>query len=288
MRCHPTKTRHSLQMVRLACLSRKPGVPKIRTKILFLSKTSTMAAVAGCVPLFKPWRSLAKGISMRGLLSAPHEVPMDLSVPERPCTLIYAQDDSFYASQKSMLPSWHNQFSNDFPSRFGTSYRHWSMSSSISSLDEALGELQTDLKASPDAASVVLVARGPWISWMAQFYLESLSLAGLVMVDPIQFDDQNGINQFELFYQKHDLINTKEYKLYQEFMEHYDHWTLRLEAGAAPMLVLHTMQRPAWKRAAENTALRHSTEDSNVPLLTLRNDHEAADAISTWIDNFVV
>jgi hypothetical protein len=158
-------------------------------------------------------------------------------------------------------------------------------------------DLTTTHGGTAGASNVVLVTRGPWMSWQATFYLESLPLAGLVMIDPMQLDDQNGINQFELQYEKLQLQQTVQYQLYQEYREHWDHWTLKLEPGSVPMLILYTQDRPGYKRCAENTALRHSsssdTTTTNIPVLKMPSTarshvQDCITEITTWIDTHVL
>jgi hypothetical protein len=147
--------------------------------------------------------------------------------------------------------------------------------------------MKLDLRGIPHA---VLIARGPWMCWMAQFYLEDLPLAGLVMIDPLPLDDRNGINQFELVYAKNGLESNKEFVIFQDFMN--NERSLQLEPGIVPMLVLHTILRPAFKRSADNTARRHSDPNGpfgSVPMLMLDcPDEEAIDLISEWIDDRVL
>jgi hypothetical protein len=166
----------------------------------------------------------------------------------------------------------------------------WKLSDDIESFDSALAEMKRDLSTRPDG---VLIARGPMMSWLAQFYLESLSLSGLVMVDPLQLDDRNGINQFELFYKK-QASEAKEFRLFQEYINEWGHWTLQLEPGSVPMLVLSTVQRSAFRRAAQYAAHRHSAKESSVPVLNLMGDNpeettiKAIDTIADWIDQIVL
>lgn len=181
------------------------------------------------------------------------------NVAESPTSLVLAEDEGFYPK------SWHEAFSVQVPETHGMAYARFSLThDTVSNFDTALQELKNDLSA--QGANTVLVTRGPWMSWMASFYLESLPLAGLVMVDPMQLDDMNGLNQFELQYEKLGLKDSLQYKLYQEYSEHWDHWTLKLEPGSVPMLVMYTNLRPGYKRCAENTALRHG---ENVPVLKM-------------------
>ena len=215
----------------------------------------------------------------RSLMTSVVEPPP--SVPESPTSLVLAEDAGFYPS------SWHEPFQAQLPEHHGVSYSRFSLSEDTANFDAALQEMQNDL--SNGAANTVLVTRGPWMSWMASFYLESLPLAGLVLVDPMQLDDMNGINQFELQYAKLGLDDSLQYKLYQEFSEHWDHWTLKLEPGAVPMMVMYTNARPGYKRCAENTALRHG----EVPVLKMpstarKHTNECIEEIVAWMENAVM
>ena len=217
--------------------------------------------------------------SRRSLMTPAMEPPPD--VVESPTSLVLTEDDGFYPS------SWHDSFAFRFPKRHGMMYSYFSLAEDTPNFETALEELKNDL--SVEGANTVLVARGPWMAWMASFYLESLPLAGLVMVDPMQLDDRNGVNQFELQYEKLGLKDSLQYKLYREYSEHWDHWTLKLEPGSVPMMVMYTNDRPGYKRCAENTALRHG----NVPVLKMPSTsqshaNDCIDEVANWINANVV
>lgn len=212
----------------------------------------------------------------RSLLSAAKDPPLD--VTERPCTLVVAEDEGLYESSFQPL------FDDSIPRNYGIPTRSLKISSK--KFDEALQELKSDLSGSTDP-SIVLLARGPCMSWLAQFYLESLPLAGLILVDPLPWDDRNGANQMELYYEKYQLRDSLGYQLFQDYSEHWGHWTLQLEPGVVPMLVWHTITRPAFKRCADNTAHYHSTSNTRVPVLKLPNDvadhcEHAEEVAATW------
>ena len=217
----------------------------------------------------------------RRLLMTPAVEPPP-EVTESPTSLVLTEDEGFYPS------SWHDAFSAHIPQQHGMPYSRFSMAADTANFDAALQEMKNDLAS--QGSSTVLVTRGPWMSWMASFYLESLPLAGLVMVDPMQLDDMNGINQFELQYEKLGLVDTLQYKLYQEFSENWDHWTLKLESGSVPMLVLYTNVRPGYKRCAENTALRHG---DNVPVLKMPSTarshaDDCIGEVANWINHNIM
>lgn len=203
-------------------------------------------------------------------------------VTESPLSVVLAEDEGFYPS------SWHEAFTTQIPEQYGMSFRQFSFGPDTSTYDAALQEIKRDLSTPHhDGANTILVTRGPWMSWMASFYLESLPLAGLVMVDPMQLDDMNGINQFVLQYEKLGLQNSQQYKMYQEYAEHWDHWTLKLEPGAVPMMVMYTNVRPGYKRCAENTAIRHGGEDVvpvvKMPSTSRTHVKDCIGEIDAWI-----
>ena len=122
-----------------------------------------------CLHKFPLARSgLVSSVFRRGLLTQLHEPALDAPALERPCTLILSEDEGFYDA------SWFPTFSESLVSQFGMSHAQFSLSPSSTNMDAALQELSRDVSPLPQ---VVLVTRGPWMSWMAQFYLESLSFA---------------------------------------------------------------------------------------------------------------
>jgi hypothetical protein len=153
-------------------------------------------------------------LHLRTLMTPVQEPPINSTVPESTVSIVLTEDAGFYQS------TWHDGFSPALPEKHGVSYSRFSLSQDKPDFDSALREMKDDL--STCSANTVLVTRGPWMSWMASFYLESLPLAGLVMIDPMQLDDMNGINQFCLQYEKLGLLESQQYKLYQEFAEHWD------------------------------------------------------------------
>jgi hypothetical protein len=257
----------------------------------------------------------------RFLLTEPIREPSPLrsmNVAERPCTVILSEDvgvlDGVWTKRKQ--DSWHSVFSTSIPECHGMSYacRRAVVSDSTnnnnnsSALDAALTELKTDL----DSIQLpVLIARGPWNCWMAQFYLESLPLSGLVMVDPLGFDSAamdntlSGITLFEKMYRAHYKNDSErrrmplEYDLFQDYVNHWDHWSLKLEPGAVPMLVLashgHDDNNPVlqWNEHAIATAVRHSSKDSPhgaVPVSHIdpNNPKDIASNICKWIEDQVL
>ena len=227
----------------------------------------------------------------RYLLSAVSEVPVHSRQPERPITCMLGEDRGVYEN------SWQQTFANKFPNEYGIPSCYASVDESLVSFDGALQEMKQDASHFVDT---VFVARGPWTSWLAQFYLESLPLKGLVLVDPIQLDDTSGIHQFQSFYKHLGLETSQQYQMFQEYAEHWGHWTLKLEPGSVPMMALHTTNQPELKKCVVETAQRHSVfnNDSEVdadliPILELpanspSHESDVVDTIAKWISERVL
>ena len=207
--------------------------------------------------------------------------------------------------QGGILPSstvsWHATFNTLIPEANGISYARWSWSEKSQTFDAALAEMKSDLER---VQQPILVARGPWMSWMAQFYLESLPLAALIMVDPLRFDSVRGddICRFyeDLYVQRYNSSFTgmeqplPKYQLFQEYANHWDHWMLKLEPGVIPTLVLSTQQSDSvWSRHAHDTTARHSSTVSphgNVPVVPINASQIASctKVICNWIKEDVL
>ncbi|KAL7566456.1 hypothetical protein ACA910_000934 [Epithemia clementina (nom. ined.)] len=250
----------------------------------------------------------------RHLLSVVSEVPLDSLQPERPISCILAEDQGLYDNHTMILPSscssssssWESTFTRTFPKEYGMQCCSFQIDQSLTSFDSALQELETDASNFVDA---VFIARGPWMSWMAQFHLESLPFKGLVMVDPIPLDDSFGVQQFQALYKQCGLESSQQYQMFLEYAEHYDHWTLQLEPGSVPMMILRTTSmlpsnQTDLKQCAAKTAKRHtpknaaSDDDSgdhfngHIPIHELstsstdsssQHGRDAVDTIAAWI-----
>jgi hypothetical protein len=253
-------------------------------------------------------RIVPTSVYRRSLLTLPiTEPPLDSSVPEKIYTIILTEDGGLYPE------SWHEQLSTKLPTEHGISYTNFSLStatdsqtetdaSSVSLFHQGLQEMKHDLSAENlGTTGGILVARGPWMSWMAQFYLESLPLAGLVLVDPLPLGDRNSLNQMDLLYQKNGMQNTLEYKMYKNYVQHFkDNWSataLQLEAGSVPMLVLQSFNRPAFDKAAIKTADRHENLEGPFGKVMTYKLYEKGDdpakkdipaILTSWINHHVV
>lgn len=262
-----------------------------------LSAVSVARASYRIVSCYSQYSTVRKEGHCRSYLTSVVDPPV--GVLERPCTLILAEDVGVIQGGvlSAAADSWHDIFNTIIPKDNGIAYARWSLSEQAQSFDAALDEMKSDLER---VQQPVLIARGPWMSWMAQFYLESLPLAALIMVDPLQFDTcRDDICRFyEGLYAQHYNSSSDrpppEYKLFQEYVSHWDHWMLKLERGIIPMLVLSSEQSESvWNRHAYSTAARHSSAVSpygNVSVVQINASQTVQNRklICDWIEENVL
>jgi hypothetical protein len=173
------------------------------------------------------------------------------NIPELPCTIVLAEDTLQEIISKK---SWHEAFSVACPEKLGAPYTRWSMVSTT--FTNALAEMKEDFRS---MQNIILVARGPWVSWLAQFYLESLPLGALIMIDPLPFHlNSNVLESFEAEYvnaiSDTDNLPT-EYRTIQSYKENPR--KLLLEPGSVPMLILYSHENQDTATAVVN---RHATD----------------------------
>jgi hypothetical protein len=197
-------------------------------------------------------------------------------VPERPCTIVLAEDEGFYAQ------SW-NTWRSTLVHEHGFSFAQISVTATHD-FDAALRELSSDLShlGTHDA---VLLSRGPMISWLAQFYLESLPLQGLIMVDPLPLDHGDSVQALERYY----ATTSASRSLFHDYVEHYAHWTMKLEPGSVPMMILATqLDSDVYWKGALRTKERHDREDRQVVLVKSDNEDDLRDRVTRWITDDVL
>ena len=165
----------------------------------------------------------ATSVYRRSMLTLPITTPpLNSSVPEKIYTIILTEDGGLYPE------SWHEQCSTKLPIEHGISYTNFSLTtdtesepdaSSVSLFHQGLQEMKKELSAENlGTTGGILVARGPWMCWMAQFHLESMPFAGLVLVDPLPLEDRNSLNQMELLYRKRGMEDSREFKMYKNYV----------------------------------------------------------------------
>eukprot|EP00804_Cyclotella_cryptica_P023134 CCRYP_000346-RA/>CCRYP_000346-RA protein AED:0.02 eAED:0.02 QI:67/1/1/1/0/0/2/0/309 len=120
----------------------------------------------------------------RGLITSSAPPPINVAV-ERPETIVLVES-SLYRQQ------WKDSFASFYPSQ-GLHFTSLDIATPIqdaedeedTTLDSMEQTLSADLDGLSSSAHTILIARGPIQSLVAQYYLESLSLAGLVLIDSL-------------------------------------------------------------------------------------------------------
>jgi hypothetical protein len=175
------------------------------------------------------------------------------NIPELPCTIVLAEDTLQELLSKK---SWHEAFSVACSETLGAPYTRWSTASTT--FTDALTEMKDDLRSIPN---IILVARGPWVSWTAQFYLESLPLGALIMIDPLPFHLNSKVCLESLEAKYLDAIPVmdnnnlpSEYLAIQSYKENPR--KLLLEPGSVPMLILYSQEN---QDNATAVVKRHAT-----------------------------
>eukprot|EP00956_Cyclotella_meneghiniana_P003918 scaffold4717_cov66-Cyclotella_meneghiniana.AAC.9 len=129
--------------------------------------------------IIPPLKQQCKKI-LRGLVTSSAPPPLEEALIERPETIVLIES-SLYKQQ------WKDPFTNFCPQQ-GLHFASIDISPSndddltIESMEHTLS---TDISSISEPAYTILIARGPIQSLVAQYYLESLPLAGLVLVDPL-------------------------------------------------------------------------------------------------------
>eukprot|EP00980_Cylindrotheca_fusiformis_P028311 scaffold22591_cov125-Cylindrotheca_fusiformis.AAC.7 len=226
---------------------------RCRTKILynFLQKKNKLAR-----------------LSSRSIVVSSAEPPLDSDVVEKPISVILMEDRFLYNH------SWQNSFQDSIPLHHGMPFSSLAFPGQAT-VNELLDSLKADISRIPDP---VLVARGPRSSWVAQLYLESLFLRGLVMVDPILLDKLEEVENEAVALVRNSFSKTEKGTTVEEwhaFVEEAQSRELKLEPNSIPMLVLNsnTSLLDACRRVAE----RHSDSQGlfgEVPVLQVDDSLE--------------
>ena len=281
------------------------------------------------------------------------ETPLDSTVMEKPYTLILMEDDvsaafttpkrseqhqnndNHHATNKlTTSSSWIELFRSKIPRDYGMSFASVSLQMQLplhrdknNSVDGdgntrrrslvSISDALQSLKASrlPEFSDAILVARGPVSSLIAQYYLESFSLQGLVMIDPILLgdnangndgdDDDNGGDDNG---GDGETINSDDEKIVSSLVssifrdsnddndsiDRFRSQRLLVEPNAVPMMVVRTARNAsaALESSACFVALRHGASDGpygTVPFVDLSKeiDHvpnALLHHIDEWID----
>lgn len=213
----------------------------------------------------------------RDVMTESIEAPLDCQVRERPCMVVLTEDLGFYNGT-----SWRSCFGRLFPKHYGIQFCYMQLKG-LTLLKTGLAQMEQDLASQ---MNVVLVAKGPLVSWLAQYYLESLPLSGLVMVDPIEIT-HNTAAGLKLFYPP----NATEQQLLDSICCGHNDRPLLLEPGILPMLVLST--RKDFVHNASWIASRHSDPAGEfgkfeVTEVEGASNNEVTNLIHCWIDEKVL
>mmetsp|Transcript_24796 Transcript_24796/g.54073 ORF Transcript_24796/g.54073 Transcript_24796/m.54073 type:complete len:277 (-) Transcript_24796:1077-1907(-) len=275
-----------------------------------------LASRGGCVFALARARGTAVQSTSATIVTTSTEPPMilDNGYMERPGVLALLESTMY-------RNSWSDAFNSFYPNKgiHAMSIDLLSCISSTASLAESFfnihNELATDL--SPHA-EVVLVARGPLPSLIAQYYLESLPLTGLVMVDPLLIprrDDGSGHGNGSTLQKSAEslLQDLSEANCFQEantnsmetqLLENLRHddasfdRPLNLEPGCVPVKVMYTADATygqEFRHCALLTASRHTPEDGDgmweeVAVQSISEPDDAKTTLETiyqWHDEFI-
>jgi hypothetical protein len=219
--------------------------------------------------------STRKRIWNRSIVTESIEPPIASVVPEKPCTLVLLEDQGLYQS------SWNSWLSRSLPNEHGLHYCYQTIT--LSSLEAALSEITTDLATMP---SVVLLARGPVVSWVAQYYLESLSLAGLILVDPMFEPSSELLKELKNLYSD---ASVQEHNMLNRIQSGQESRPLKLEPGVIPMLILSSID--LLKDFSQAFARRHSRPENpfgEVRTVSLPSMEDPSVLINNWVEQVVI
>ena len=255
----------------------KPGA----RELIAITCTDMLARRGGCVLALARERGAPVQSTSATIVTTSTEPPIILGngYMERPGVLALLESTMY-------RNSWSDAFNSLYPNRgiHTMSIDLLSCISSTTSLAESFyrihNELATDL--SPHA-EVVLVARGPLPSLIAQYYLESLPLTGLVMVDPLLIPrrDDGSSHEHGSTLQKSAqslLQHLSKANCFQEantnstetqLLDNLQHddtsfdRPLKLEPGCVPVKVMYTADATygeEFRQCASLTATRHTPD----------------------------
>lgn len=233
----------------------------------------------------------SNGFLARGIASAIIEPPLDTNVTEKPFTLLLMEDRFIYKD------TWKTAFENFIPRDYGMLFVSLSVPEE-SNFDDMVEELKSDLFPIHDA---VLISRGPISSWCAQFYLESRPLKGLVMVDPILFDQQEDLATIDAISVLQMNVKTAaktpmDFGDWMKVVAGAQQRKLKLEPNSVPMFIFTS--RADLKICSNHVAKRHSDMDGpfgEVLLKEISQDsqdenkhtHIILNELDRWIDKTI-
>ena len=231
------------------------------------------------------------------LFSSIAETPLDSTVIEKPYTVILMEDEVCLPRHRyngnddtngnndgntNFNDTWIETFRSKIPREHGMSFASISLNlnhggRTSTSISDGLQALKASQLSSINDA--LLVARGPMASLCAQYYLESFSLQGLIMIDPILVDDDVDDNNDD---NDNEAISSLISRIYDgEEKERFRSTRLLVEPNAVPMMIVLTVPNDdVWNRASRFVAARHGAPDGPygvVPVVDLTGEKNADD-----------
>ena len=229
--------------------------------------------------------------------SSINETPIGSTILEKPFTVILMEDSEYSMSRKgnddnnnnsededdTLCISWMETFRSKIPRKYGMSFGSISIDRRRRQQQNRLDcngddndepvlllfdELLKSLKHSelPTINDAVLIARGPVASLYAQYYLESCSLQGLIMIDPILINDNprdnndgNDGDDDTIALLRSRILHDNEH---DQDQDRFRSKKLLIESNSVPMMVVLTVpNNKVWNRASRFVATRHSNPD---------------------------
>jgi hypothetical protein len=226
--------------------------------------------------------------------------PSSLQEHER-CTIILAEDGPYEKIVIEHEPeiSWKPAFSDNLPNVYGFPYAELELDNEQDATKD-MYEFKDNLA---NIERPILVCKGSWMSFVAQYYLQMYPLTGLVMVNPLVLDkavetEWKDPNPRGPSWDPIGILRslpgaeyaTEEHYMEESIDEGSVYWTLKLPPGLAPMMIMTTRDTLTLFRHAIITAKRHSVPDQPPVLVTEffetdpENTPEAAlELIVNWI-----
>ena len=260
------------------------------------------------------------------VFSSIKETPLDSVVIEKPYTIVLMEDDLSYLfttnddvdaynnisahhqaatfsessnSEELLLSttSWSETFRSKIPAEYGMSFasivltfrNHNCNKHKNSASPTSVSDGLQALKASelPGIGDAIVVARGPVSSLCVQYYLESFSLQGLVMIDPVLIDD-TGVGDADGDVNQASSLVSRIYPRDDDDTERFRSSRLLVEPNAVPMMVISTVpNNESWNRSSRFVAARHGDHDGPygaVPVVNLSSRTENPEKIDTAED----